>query len=178
MACGTGGLACTRCSMGQQCSAGQCVGGGFDGGIPPLDGGFPFDGGVAVDAGVTVPAGSACTTTTNCQPPFTAFCLQENIAGQVTGYPGGYCTATCGNGTVCQAGAVCVTESFFGASQSTCRAACSQPGTQSTCRTGYVCHPSSSSVTPGFCRPLCTNMGALSGCPAGQTCNAMTGICG
>ena len=96
----------------------------------------------------------------------------------MTGYSGGYCTATCGNGTVCQAGGVCITESFFGAAQSTCRASCPQPGTQSTCRTGYVCHPSTSSVTPGFCRPLCTTTGALSACPAGQTCNAMTGICG
>lgn len=103
--------------------------------------------------------------------------MQENLAGQMTGYPGGYCTASCGNGMGCGAGAQCVTESFFGAAQSTCRVTCTTPGQQGSCRMGYVCHPSSSSASPGFCRPHCANGGALSACPAGQMCNMNTGVC-
>ncbi len=157
--CGAGGAVCQRCQAGANCVNGQC------------------SNNTTVDAGVTVPAGSPCTTTQQCQPPFGAMCIQENIAGQATGYPGGYCSSTCGVGTACSGGAVCITEPFFGAAQSTCRAACTTPGQQGSCRTGYVCHPSPNSTTPGFCRARCTNGGALSGCAAGQTCNMTTGVC-
>jgi hypothetical protein len=171
-ACGTAGQTCVRCGMGQACTAGVCAG--------TFDAGVPTDGGVITpDAGTgNVAAGSPCTTTQACQPPMTGFCIQENIAGQATGYTGGYCTTQCGANQPCGGGAMCVTESFFGAAQSTCRATCSAPGTQSTCRTGYVCQASASSVSPGYCRAKCTNGGALSGCPAGQTCNMATGVCG
>jgi hypothetical protein len=180
--CGLGGQTCQRCTMGQQCNGGVCGGGPIDGGFPPpFDGGFPppFDGGFPppLDAGTPVPTGSPCTTTQQCNPPAGAFCLSESLAGQTTGYTGGYCTAQCGTGMACSGGAACITESFFGASQSTCRASCTQPGTQSTCRTGYVCSPSSLSSVPGYCRPRCTVMGALSACQNGQTCNASTGLC-
>ena len=108
--------------------------------------------------------------------PFNAFCIQDNIAGQQTGYTAGYCTSACGMGTPCVGGSVCITESFFGAAQSTCRAPCTQPGQQSTCRSGYVCQSSSLSLVPGFCRPRCDNVGALSACPPGATCNS-NGTC-
>lgn len=170
-ACGLAGQLCLRCPMGQSCTAGLCLPGGFDGG-------FPNDGGVAPDAGTPVAVGSACTGAPQCQPPFNAICIQESLVGQNTGYVGGYCSAQCGGGTACTPGNVCVTESFFGASQSTCRAGCTGVGTQSTCRTGYVCAPSTVSTVPGFCRPRCDNGGALSGCAAGQTCNTTTGVCG
>jgi hypothetical protein len=162
--------------MGQECTFGVCLPNfGMDGGFG-FDGGFSFDAGVR-DAGSTVPAGSACTTNQQCQPPQSAFCLQANIAGQVTGYTGGYCTASCGANQPCAAGGLCVTESFFGASQSTCRASCSQVGQQGSCRQGYVCAPSPNSMTPGFCRPRCDTMGALTGCQANQVCNSTTGLC-
>lgn len=164
-ACGGRGQTCVRCGMGEQCSNSMCVGGAMDGGITPLDG------------GAIVPAGSPCTTSQQCQPPQSAFCIGESLAGQPTGYTGGYCTQQCGMGTPCPGGAACITETFFGASQSTCRAPCMNPGTQSTCRQGYVCQPSSLSSVPGFCRARCDSMGALSACPMGQTCNAMTGAC-
>lgn len=167
-ACGIAGQMCMRCPMGQNCMSGICLPGGIDGGSP-TDGGFPMP-----DAGAGVPVGSACTTTQQCQPPFSAFCLQDNLGGQPTGYAGGYCTATCGGGSACTTGSVCITESFFGAAQSTCRASCSQVGQQSTCRTGYVCAPSPNS---GFCRPRCDNNGALSACATGQMCNTTTGVC-
>jgi hypothetical protein len=166
-ACGTGAAMCQRCAMGQQCNNGVCSGG------TTLDAGVP-------DAGTAVAAGTPCTQTGQCQPPQNGLCIQESIAGQTTGYPGGYCTTPCGMGQPsCNfANSLCVTESFFGASQSTCRASCTGVGTQSTCRTGYVCQPSTVSVAPGFCRPKCNNGGALSACPTGQTCNMTTGACG
>ena len=166
MACGVGGQACVRCTMGQLCTAGFCGGGATDGGFPNPD------------AGINVPSGSPCATNQNCNPPFQAFCIPESAGGQVTGYTGGYCTQQCGAmGTTCANGSLCVTETFFGAAQSNCRSACSTPSTQGSCRSGYVCHPSISSISPGFCRPRCDNAGALSACPGGQTCNAMSGVC-
>lgn len=160
MACGRAGAMCQRCPMGTQCTNGTC-------------------GGTTMpDAGATNPAvGSPCGDTQDCQPPFTAICIPEQFAGQTTGYGGGYCTASCGNGTACSAGSVCVTETFFGTQQSNCRASCSAPGTQSTCRSGYVCQPGSSSVSPGFCRPRCNSGGVLATCQQGQTCNMTTGAC-
>lgn len=165
LACGLAGQMCMRCGTGQNCTSGICLNNtGFDGGFPMMD------------AGSTVPPGSPCTSSQNCQPPFNAICIQENLGGQSTGYTGGYCSSTCG-GTPCPPASLCVTESFFGAAQSTCRASCSQPGQQSSCRTGYVCAPSPVSSVPGFCRPRCDNGGALSACATGQTCNTTTGVC-
>lgn len=170
LACGLAGQMCMRCPTGQNCMSGLCLPGGVDGGSP-FDGGFPMQ-----DAGTGALVGSACTTSQQCQPPVSAFCLQENLGGQPTGYTGGYCTATCG-GSACAGGSVCITESFFGAAQSSCRANCARVGQQSTCRTDYVCAPSPNSANPGFCRPRCTNTGALSACATGQMCNTTTGVC-
>lgn len=156
-ACGVAGQMCMQCGMGQQCSSGVCVGGG------PLDGG--------------VPAGSPCLTQQQCQPPFNALCINENVGGQDTGYLGGYCTSPCGMGNGCTSGAVCITESFVGSTQATCRAACNQIGQQSTCRSGYVCNPTGLSSVPGFCRPRCNAPGLLTACQGVQTCNVTSGIC-
>lgn len=99
--------------------------------------------------------------------------------GQVTGYPGGYCTASCSPSQPCATG-VCVSESILGVGQSTCRAECPSPGAgQSTCRAGYVCAHRPGTTTPsagGFCRPSCVN-GGLATCSAGTTCNGSTGYC-
>lgn len=164
-ACGTAAAQCMRCGMGQNCTSGICVTGGA------FDGGSPFD------AGMPVAVGSPCASATDCQPPFNAVCIQENLAGQNTGYGGGYCTGPCGGGMSCAPGNACITESFFGASQSTCRAGCAQVGVQSSCRTGYVCTSSGLSSVAGFCRPRCDNGGALVACPTGKTCNMTTGAC-
>lgn len=159
-ACGRQGAMCQRCMMGQACNNGSC-------------------GGTTMpDAGTMAPGvGSPCGTTQDCQPPFAAVCIPEQFANQNTGYTGGYCTQSCGMGTACTTGSVCVTETFFGTQQSNCRVSCNAPGTQSSCRTGYVCQPGSSSASPGFCRPRCNSQGVLATCSQGQTCNMATGVC-
>jgi serine protease len=117
-----------------------------------------------------LPIGGACGTPgATCTPP--GFCLPETG----TGYTGGYCSATCTMGA-CPTGAVCIAISQFGATTNACMSSCATPGSQSTCRTGYVCAPSASSVVQGYCRPLCTN-GGLASCAAGQMCNTQTGLC-
>jgi hypothetical protein len=169
-ACGGRGQTCVRCGMNQGCNNGLCSGmTPTDGGIPPMDGGI-----ITTDAGTNVPAGSACAGNTACQPPAAAFCIAEVVLGQPTGYSGGYCTQSCGANSPCTTGA-CITET--GTAQSACRSTCSAPGTQSTCRTGYVCSPSSLSSVPGYCRPRCDSMGVLASCAMGQTCNTTTGLC-
>lgn len=159
-ACGLAGQLCVRCPMGQNCNSGVCLPGGG------------FDGGFVQDAGAPVPSGIPCTSATQCQPPFNAFCIQETIGGQATGYTGGYCSSNCAQ-AACAIG-VCITDSFFGA-QPACRSECPQVGQQSTCRSGYVCAPRPN-TSLGFCRPRCDVPGALSACASGQTC-AMTGLC-
>jgi hypothetical protein len=170
--CGTAAQACMMCPMGQTCTAGLCLPGGFDGGTS-------FDGGVITpDAGVPSTIGNACTTNQECQPPSNGFCLQAVIVNQATGYTGGYCTASCGAMSPCPAGALCITEQQFGVMTSSCRNTCRGVATQSTCRTGYVCAPAPSSAGGlGYCRPRCDVTGSLSGCPMGQSCNTMTGLC-
>ena len=159
MACGSGGQACQRCMNNVSCTNQSC------GGAPNPD------------AGSGSLTGQPCTTTQQCQPPQNGLCVQENLFGQNSGYVGGYCSATCSAMQPCAAGATCVTESVFGQVQSTCRATCAAPGTQSTCRAGYVCQSGANSTSPAFCRARCDNGGLLSACPANQMCNATTGAC-
>lgn len=149
--CGVAGNMCSQCNSGTSCQSGVCT--------PNTT----PDGGVVQ----VMPTGSACTATTSCE----GFCLEASQFGQSSGYPGGYCTAQCGNGTACTSG-LCVTESVFGQSVSNCRATCTGSG-QGTCRTGYVCTPSPSS-TASYCRPNCNN-GGLAMCTSGQ-CQA-NGFC-
>ncbi len=155
--CGTLGAMCSPCPGGGACRGGMCV--------PPTtlpDGGVPG-----------LPAGSACTGSA-CGA---GFCIEESQFGFNTGFPGGYCVATCGAGQPPCTSGVCVTEAIFGQPGSTCRATCPAPGGgQSTCRAGYVCAPTNTSSVPtGFCRPNCNN-GNLAACPSGTTCQA-NGFC-
>jgi hypothetical protein len=166
MSCGTGGVACARCTPNEVCTQGVCA---------AVAG---VDAGSALDAGMDVAPGSPCQTAQECQPPTNAICVGETVAGQATGYTGGYCTARCGGATAtCPVGSPCVTENFMGLMQQTCRAPCAQPLTQSTCRADYVCQPAMTMVSIGFCRPKCTVPGLLSACPTGTTCDMATGAC-
>jgi hypothetical protein len=130
------------------------------------------------DGGVTtgLAVGSACSTGPQCT---SNFCLPENSPLGATGFPGGYCSQNCGNGTTCPMGSTCISSNALGVPTTTCFATCdlSALGTQGPCRTGYVCSPSPMSSTPtAFCAPKCTN-GGLAGCGNGQTCNMTTGLC-
>jgi hypothetical protein len=150
--CGLGGAMCQQCMGGSTCTMGACLPNTLpDGGLPP-----------------TLPAGSACTAMSVCD----GFCLEASQFGQQSGFPGGYCTATCAPNQPCASG-VCVTENVFGMMASSCRSTCAGPGTgQSTCRQGYVCAiaPTPGALT-GYCRPNCNN-GALAACPMGQQCQS------
>lgn len=217
--CGSGGLTCSTCARGTNCSNGACVGGGTDGGMPgscnPTNcatgccaatpagtfcvqpnqqGNFACGTGAmtctqcmsgtsctngaclpnpVTDAGIFgLPNGSACTATSTCE----GNCIQETQFGQPTGYPGGYCTASCAGGQSCSAGSVCVTDTLFGQTVSTCRGTCTGAGTgQGSCRTGYVCvlAPNPGALV-GYCRPNCNNGGlamcSTGACQADGTC--------
>ncbi len=157
--CGLAGVMCAQCGPQGTCNAGVCAAGPNDGGMPP-----------AMDGGSV---GAPCTSGAGCAG-MGAICIQETQFGQMTGYPGGYCTAQCSAANACVSGE-CVTETVFGQAQSTCRASCAASGTpQSNCRTGYVCVAAPGGTT-GYCRPNCAN-GGLAACGAGQTCGA-TGFC-
>ncbi len=158
--CGLAGQMCQQCMQGNDCNSGVCVPSLFDAGLPP-----PSDAGM-------VPVGAPCTTAQQCRPPQAAICISEMNFGQPSGYPGGYCSAQCSATMPCAGGGECITEVVFGFANSTCRAACNPAA--STCRTGYVCVPSSSTGT-GYCRPNCAN-GGLAACGTGQSCGD-AGIC-
>ncbi|MBL8917122.1 MAG: hypothetical protein JNM17_40830 [Archangium sp.] len=183
-ACGSFGQFCNTCFPGQSCVGGNCVG-GFDGGFGGGGGGFgggagggPVGGGpIGGGFGGGTAVGSACSTDSNCQPPFQQVCLPQITAtGTTTGYPGGYCTARCTPMMPCTSG-VCIHETS--SDPGSCKEQCFSPGGgQSSCRTGYVCAVGDTPIPQliGWCRPRCTN-GALAACPSGTTCNMNTGYC-
>lgn len=78
--------------------------------------------------------GAPCTGDPACP---TGFCAN---------WPGGYCTRACDT-QACPAGSVCTrfTNGLF------CTAPCGRPGTQDTCRTGYVC--TADGTAGGVCLP-------------------------
>ncbi len=124
------------------------------------------------DAGAALPTGSPCIDNTSCQPPTSAFCLNETYAQLQTGYLGGYCTQPCGAAGACPAGQICTTDNLVFVSLTTCKVPCPSPGGgQSTCRSGYVCLKSSTGA--GYCGPRCDNSSLM--CPG--TCNVLTGYC-
>lgn len=166
-ACGILGQACLACPIGTSCQGGVCA--------PFLpDAGFGGGAGGGGGTGNNINVGTACGADTECQPPLNQFCLPGT---GTTGYPGGYCTATCSANLPCTTG-ICVTETVFGVSASTCKSFCFAPGGgQDVCRSGYVCATGSTPLPLiGWCRPRCEN-GGLASCPAGTTCNANTGYC-
>ncbi|MEW5738229.1 MAG: hypothetical protein AB1938_04850 [Myxococcota bacterium] len=178
MACGVFGQQCFACGAGAVCQSGFCLpvfDGGFGGGIgggPGGGSGGGFGGGGGL---MNVEAGAPCTGDLQCRPPQNQLCI---VPSPQTGYPGGYCTATCGPNQPCTTG-ICVTEDLFGVTLATCKAFCFGVGQgQDTCRQGYVCASGNTGLPPiiGWCRPRCEN-GGLAACPMGLTCNVMTGYC-
>lgn len=165
-------------------SASSDGGASIDGG-PGLDGGAPSDGGIAADgggdAGITADGGTppmdggaqdggtaqlgiACTADLGCT---SGFCIREAESG----WPGGYCTASCRN-QPCPSGGVCY--SRFSVCLSPCEA---------SCRDGYACSDRlGADVLPrAACVPgragarvgdACSNAGH---CPAGGYCLTESG---
>ncbi len=157
-ACGATGVMCRICNPGTTCDNGSCQPFNFDGGVP--------------DAGAPLPIGGACGNTGPC---LNGFCVPEGGITGPTGFPGGYCSANCNNGAMCPAGATCVQSDAIGVPTKTCFAVCptAEVGTQSICRTGYVCAPGGQDA---YCAPKCTN-GGLAACPSQRMCNPTTGLC-
>ena len=162
------------------------VGGGFGGGFGGgIGGGGGFGGGTgggsSVDAGVRT-LGGACSSSTQCAGLAGPVCIPASVPGfGATGYVDGYCTTSCGAGSFCPQNGMCITETFFGNSTSTCKSTCPGPGMgQSTCRSGYLCHFSPTGalfdggIPPGWCGPRCDAL--LGQCSAGTRCG-MDGYC-
>jgi hypothetical protein len=137
----------------------------------------PFDGG-----GQATKTGQPCTTDSQCtNPPHPqfGFCFPptDPNTGSATGWTSGYCTADClfdNTGTFCGPNAVCIVFGQAPNTDSLCVATCTTAGSQSNCRTGYVCRPVTG-LTGGICMPRCDAPGG--GCASGRTCNTTTGLC-
>jgi hypothetical protein len=131
---------------------------------------------IVPDAGVVSPVGDACTGDLRCRPPNSGFCIAETVFGQPTGWPGGYCSATC-NGTACPGGSTCVDVEDGPATNLVCLETCPAPRQgQSTCRFGYVCEVNFQSAGgPGICIPRCNTIGF--NCFSNTTCDAASGYC-
>lgn len=108
------------------------------------------------------PTGASCSADSQCS---TNGCA-------LNGWPGGYCTRTCTTGDVCGTGGVCLETSD---GDTFCVAQCPNPGSQSTCRSGYGCYPFASPRTDGYCAPLPQNAGAGGGGGAGGGSGGGTG---
>ncbi|MFL5320826.1 MAG: hypothetical protein ACJ790_14285 [Myxococcaceae bacterium] len=143
-ACGKSGVTCSACFASQACTAGACVstgtGGGTGGGVGGGAGGGGGDAGTPDAGGAT---GAPCSANTDC---LGNFCYDE--ATNPT-YLGGYCSDDCSTDP-CPTGASCV-------NQIDCEANCATPGTQATCRTGYICDKFLTDNDPnqGVCTPSC-----------------------
>jgi len=117
------------------------------------------------DAGI----GDSCTRRSDCQTG--GFCLSESFSG----LPGGYCSAQCSAGVSgacgCPTGSVCESNSGF------CFETCTV-STQTGCRSGYVCDPSTQTgnADTGICLPNCNDLGGQC-LGLDQTCDANTGLC-
>jgi hypothetical protein len=110
--------------------------------------------------------GSACTTDGQCK---TGHCEQS--------FAGGYCTTPCTTNSQCAAGGGKCGYNQEGTSL-VCLATCANPGTQSSCRSGYVCDSASSQDGVGVCVPKCSTGTCASCNPDGFCCgtaNANTG---
>ncbi len=139
-ACGINGAACKSCTpnacLAVGSTGGQCAvpdAGTTDSGIPP----GPNDAGRFV-------TGNACTGPADCSINGSDTTCRTMTAQLNGTYPGGYCTKSCSQQSLCADDAVCVT--FGGATSaepnSLCAATCPTPGmVPGGCRTGYACYP-------------------------------------
>lgn len=149
--CGANGYACcngTTCDTGLSCdSTGYCK---------------PSGGGTDAGTGGTAAIGSPCTTHATCASNICVFQANGGSPGCTTGpcWPGGYCIADC-TSAACPSGSSC---SPYLASNSICVQNCSAPGTQSTCRTGYVCDKN---WIPGSTQATC-----IDACNSNADCNS------
>jgi serine protease len=87
--------------------------------------------------------GQACTSNASCG-------AGERCKTAAEGYPGGYCTLDCLDGTPCPAGSKCFYDDVTETSAS-CYATCTGVGGQGSCRSGYVCK--SDGTGGGACDP-------------------------
>jgi hypothetical protein len=153
LACGAAGVVCQACAQGTSCQNRSCQ---------------PS----SPDAGAGLPIGGACGNTGAC---LNGFCVPESGFAGPTGFPGGYCSASCANGALCPGGSTCVNTGALGVTTKACFAVCpnAEVGMQSVCRSGYVCAPGGQDA---YCASKCTN-GGLAACPNGKTCNQTSGLC-
>ena len=153
-ACGLSGASCGVCGAGASCDQGVCA--FTDGGAPRI--------------------GDGCASDFQCKPPQNGFCIPETVFGQNSGFPGGYCSASCG-ATMCPVGSTCIdVGSQTGGSNPLCFETCNSPRTgRASCRANYVCEINFNGGGGGLCAPRCNSPGFS--CPQGTACNSTSGYC-
>ena len=172
--CGEGGVQCATCTGTANCVNYVCTGGtgGGTGGGVPTGGGTGGGGATGLQ-----PIGGACATAGNCQTGLT--CKQTTTRGDAT-YPGGYCTKACAMQTDCGTGNDCIGGAqsalqFYGESTGFCVSECLSAGTQSNCRSGYLCEFNAAGQ-PGLCwlNPIPPFSGGGQATNSGNPCTADT----
>lgn len=136
------------CRFPSEVDGGPAADGGLDGGVVVLDGGSDGgeDGGLdgGVDGGTgTGQIGDPCDATSACGEGEAPVCYTE--ADTFGTFPGGYCSARCGDTQPCPEGSTCGL--IFGA-DGACLRACES---DAECRDGYGC---SDLLGPRACIPL------------------------
>lgn len=145
-------------ASGQQCCPGAVC-----------DGGITCAAGICGGSGGTAAVGTACTSNGECQ--------LNQCRTDGSGWPDGYCTGDCASNAACPGDSLCVGNPFNLGLGNMCVDACDTPGTQSSCRTGYVCERSQRlEGSPGVCIPRCDTSNATL-CRGANVCNAATGLC-
>jgi len=128
--------------------------------VPPRDTGTPDTGPPAPEG----PIGMMCSASADCGDG--GFCV-----GESDGFPGGYCTTTCGDGVECPAGSICVQVDM---TTSWCLDSCDATATERTCRAGYGCATSFDLPGP-VCLPGCSDD---TDCPTDRMCDPEGGFSG
>ncbi|MGV3623391.1 MAG: hypothetical protein ACO1OB_21405 [Archangium sp.] len=116
--CGPPRAQCVTCSAGETCR--------------PQVGCFPL---VVMDGGSSGAPGSPCEEDFECGTDGLGLCIPEEVGGQFTGWPGGYCTRDCVNMS-CPLGGECVQADDNGQPTFICLSDCT---TDAQCRMGYTC---------------------------------------
>lgn len=177
-ACGGEGEACcgaSQCDGDLQCRDGTCraeaCGGSGQTCCPgaACTGGLTCAAGICGGSGGTAQIGASCAANSECQ--------LNQCRTPSAGWPAGYCTAGCNSNAACPGDSLCVGNPFNLGLGNMCLDACDDPGTQSTCRSGYVCERSQHRPgNPGVCIPRCdTSSGTL--CRGDNVCNPTSGLC-